>query len=368
MTTELAALAGGSFLNIAALLFLLFLLDRNVLMERNREQAYRLCVIFTIIIMLAEVACLALDSAGPQLWLVNALCNAVGFTLSGTLPYLLAAVYDERVLQHKRSYAIPAAALGTLCLLSIRFGWIFFVSVENVYVRGPLFWIYPVVYLGGVVLLLRANLRQASRLCREERIYLAVLYVLFLIGISLQLLFPVLHTSWSCVTLFLLLYYIFQRELQFKYDQLTGVLNRASFEKDTSRSLSGKTAVILFDLDDFKNINDTYGHQTGDECLKSIAAILWESFEPDRCYRIGGDEFLVLSSLREKELKETLRALVQKIRALRESDAILPNISYGYGILIPGEPFQTAFQRADRQMYAFKRRKGITIRNVSSDF
>lgn len=90
-------------------------------------------------------------------------------------------------------------------------------------------------------------------------------------------------------------------EYQANHDKLTGLYNRNKFDdlyqKEFKRAkrYSNDLSVILFDIDNFKNINDKYGHQIGDEVLKEISKILQNNVrEADICVRWGGEEFLVL--------------------------------------------------------------------------
>jgi diguanylate cyclase (GGDEF)-like protein len=363
MDPELWQLTAGSFLNLAALAFLVHLLPRNLGMPPVRRNSCRLAALTTMAVIVSEVTCAWLDTAGPGAWAANRGANALGFSLSAAIPYVLAVAYDERLWRWRHLVALPEAALAALCLASVWTGWLFTVSRDNVYSRGPLFWVYIAVFLGGVALLAAANQRQASSFFLWERAYLALLYALFLFGISLQLLWPQLHTSWQCVTLSLLLYYIFQRELEFRYDLLTGVLNRGCFDSAAAKPLPEGTLLAVFDLDDFKRINDTYGHQSGDEILRQSAAVLREAFAAvGPCYRIGGDEFAVLGQADARALQAASERMVARIRVLREQGSRLPNISYGSAFLCRDEPFDDLFRRADRQMYAYKLRQSPRAR------
>ena len=85
------------------------------------------------------------------------------------------------------------------------------------------------------------------------------------------------------------------------HDPLTGIYNRRGFEEDWKHVLSVSSghrlgvALLLFDCDHFKAINDTYGHPTGDQVIQAIAQILQDTLRHgDRLYRIGGDEFATL--------------------------------------------------------------------------
>ncbi len=91
------------------------------------------------------------------------------------------------------------------------------------------------------------------------------------------------------------------QQLAFR-DALTGLRNRRSFEErlteESARARRNEGygfSVLMLDVDDFKAINDTFGHATGDEVLRSVAELLEDSVRTvDLCYRIGGDEFAII--------------------------------------------------------------------------
>ena len=81
-------------------------------------------------------------------------------------------------------------------------------------------------------------------------------------------------------------------------DDLTGLRNRFALRRDYPRYAEGgaRLHVMMVDLDDFKGINDAYGHEMGDFVLKDVGSILLNAFGPECSYRYGGDEFLVITS------------------------------------------------------------------------
>lgn len=137
-------------------------------------------------------------------------------------------------------------------------------------------------------------------------------------------------------------------------DDLTGVYNRNAYnihindnEKGVNKELRG---IVLFDVDDFKMINDTQGHLAGDKVLKNVAKILLEIFrEPKyRVFRIGGDEFLVLSiDVSDKEIIERMVALKKRLD-------VEENISLSKGYSIIKDNYKEAFRYADEMLYVDK--------------
>lgn len=150
------------------------------------------------------------------------------------------------------------------------------------------------------------------------------------------------------------------------YDLITGLPNRAMFEKkltlqiSDSKKYNKKCALLYFDLDDFKNINDTLGHTYGDKLLKKVAKVLMEYKKEDYTLaRLGGDEFaLIVTDV--KDLSQ-LYKLANKIIDSLEKPWVLNDqefyISTSIGIAIfpeHGKDFQTLLRNADTAMYSAK--------------
>ena len=151
-----------------------------------------------------------------------------------------------------------------------------------------------------------------------------------------------------------------------QYDALTGLLNRTAFEQKLSLALEEareKTtllAVLFVDLDRFKAVNDTFGHEMGDELLKSIGRTLRANVrQQDLVARLGGDEFtLALTNLRERESAAAIaKNLVEMLNAPFEIEGKVLSISASVGIAIyprDGEDVETLTQSADNAMYQVK--------------
>jgi diguanylate cyclase (GGDEF)-like protein len=154
------------------------------------------------------------------------------------------------------------------------------------------------------------------------------------------------------------------------HDGLTGLLNRRALEERVAEERANAEregipiSLLLVDIDDFKDLNDSLGHGRGDAVLKEVAAALVLSTRGhDAVARIGGDEFAVLlpgaAEAAARTVAEGLRAEVS--RALRrENDGV--TVSVGYATAQPPLPlFDELHELADRAMYAGKRAGGDRV-------
>lgn len=141
-------------------------------------------------------------------------------------------------------------------------------------------------------------------------------------------------------------------------DDLTGIQNRAAYSRhiaglqDASGDTKGALGIVLFDIDDFKAINDTCGHLAGDKTLQSVATMLSEVFADGNysVYRIGGDEFAVIA---ENSSEKEIIDLLLEVR-MRESKDGAFKLSKGYAMVGREETFRDAFSKADEMLYADK--------------
>ena len=148
-------------------------------------------------------------------------------------------------------------------------------------------------------------------------------------------------------------------------DPLTGLFNRRYIEQRLESEIArskrhGRAlAVILFDLDEFKRVNDTYGHAAGDALLKAFAERLSKATRgSDAAARYGGDEFLVvLPECKPENVQHVLRRL-QGICAEIDDRTTVPIVfSAGWADSVQGESAKELLLRADAELYASKRRK-----------
>jgi len=159
-----------------------------------------------------------------------------------------------------------------------------------------------------------------------------------------------------------------QRELEYRatIDSLTGISNRSTLGRLATKAIAlaqrhGRPlALLMFDIDHFKQVNDAHGHEAGDEALRLFAATVQGELRGEDLFgRLGGEEFVAV--LPESDLAaalasaERLRLEVERIVLASEGVAIPLRVSVGVAALRAGEDFVALLRRADLAMYAAKR-------------
>ena len=141
-------------------------------------------------------------------------------------------------------------------------------------------------------------------------------------------------------------------------DALTDLPNRYSLEHYVLEKSEdgGAMAVLLFDVNYLKRINDARGHMAGDKLLRTAAACIRECFETEengRCYRIGGDEFAaVLQNCSEEDV---LRR-IQRFSFATEREDISVSVGYAFSNNTDENSMDALMRKADEQMYLHKKR------------
>ncbi|MFF5178895.1 diguanylate cyclase [Micromonospora sp. NPDC000316] len=142
-------------------------------------------------------------------------------------------------------------------------------------------------------------------------------------------------------------------------DPLTGLGHTGPFGQRIAAAKPGRTALLAIDVDGFKTVNDTYGHQAGDQVLVGLARALEGALRHgDELYRIGGDEFVAVIEVNRPE--EAVRIAERLAEAARRTGR---TISVGVALPRPGETPDRTLRRADQALYAVKRqgRDGVHL-------
>jgi len=155
-------------------------------------------------------------------------------------------------------------------------------------------------------------------------------------------------------------------------DKLTGIYNRVKldsillYEKDIFDRFERPVSIILFDLDDFKLVNDNFGHQVGDEVLKKVSQIILEGKrQTDTFGRWGGEEFLVIchetSLAGAKKLAEKFRKDIEShgFETIESQTA-----SFGVASFEKGDSVEKVFSKVDKKLYEAKSSGKNTVYSI----
>ena len=159
---------------------------------------------------------------------------------------------------------------------------------------------------------------------------------------------------------------------QAEHDPLTGLMNRGAFDhiKEVLKLKAQPIAMLLIDVDKFKQINDGYGHEVGDKVLKKVARLLGDSFRStDFPARVGGDEFSVILTDVDKKQQSQIEQKIETINdALFHPTDGLPQVSLSVGgVFSPKGYTDEMYHNADAALYQVKENGRRSCRFYSPD-
>ena len=357
------ALMNGYFyvlttIDLFVLGFMCILTKLSESLNYKQKRGFFCAFILIAAVSVLEVITLAVDGAPPGYRWLNVVSNYLGFGLSPGVAICLLYVLDKKTAIRREMNIEMYCEIVYLIFLavSVPSGLVFSVSAENIYSRGPYFYIYVFMYFVAIMYLSISTIITAKEFQNRSRRLIYPLIFFLTAETIIQVTLPDLHVTWLCVTLLSILYFIYCNEMWTQLDALTGLLNQNSYLNRTAEVKRTGGVLIVFDVDDFKNVNDQYGHLKGDICLSEIADCIKKAYAKfGYCYRIGGDEFCVLMKnvdQQENCLKKFIELLEEKRRRLD----YLPTISFG-SCFFSGEDILTIKDRADQNMYRFKKER-----------
>ncbi|TMF95897.1 MAG: sensor domain-containing diguanylate cyclase [Chloroflexi bacterium] len=158
-----------------------------------------------------------------------------------------------------------------------------------------------------------------------------------------------------------------QHTKEARTDYLTGLANRPEFERAIDRAVASaerhkrRLALMMIDLDNLKEINDTYGHHVGDEAIRVLASELQRAVRAtDTCGRLGGDEFgVAMPDADERDAREVGLRVREALEHLNRTSKLPVPVEFSIGITAwrQGLDWQAMYQAADKALYVDKRRR-----------
>lgn len=268
--------------------------------------------------------------------------------------------------------AFPAAMMLILLIISYFNGCMFFFDAQGAYVRGPLFllsFLVPCLYLIlSIIRPLSRAFRKENYAIRRNFLNLAWFSMITVIASILQILVPGSPLPCVGITLAIVLVFVNSQELLVSLDPLTKLRNRYHMVRYISSKMEHPQAdlslfLVMLDVDDFKRINDTFGHVEGDRALVRVADVLREASMVFNCFvgRYGGDEFvMVIETPRDEDITEICdfiqRQLDEESQRLKTGYQL--RVSYGMAKWNQSLRYVPDFiALADEALYHMKRKR-----------
>ena len=363
-------------LNIFSFLIcLLILIDTCIQAEKQFLQSKLFVALIAsdlILIFLDSLQWLLDGCQGQASVAIFSAVNVISYSMAPVPTYLwtLYAGYqiyrDEKKIR-KLVYPllVPVLIHGLLALTSLSTGFLFYLDENNIYHRGRGFPLTAAIcysYLIYISIVIFRNRRLV-----EKRIFFPLLLfpLLPLLGSIIQIIYYGSVLVWNGIALSILIVYINIQNYRLHTDYLTGVYNRRRADyllknKIHSRTHGRSFSGIIIDIDNFKEINDRYGHLTGDKVLEISAELIKNSLRKDDFVaRYGGDEFIAILpqiDLRNAYIAgERLRHAVESETFLFNGSMIKLTISLGISTYQDGNTTQDLIKTADDNLYKAKK-------------
>lgn len=352
------------------LLLILFVLFVYIGKGNKRNVSGR---IFQIIILCLSFTVLSEALAWVLILVNHPAANAVlsvsvatsSFQSVSWVAYFDYKIYADFIGTKKRVFyymIAPILIMFTSVANYFRPGFVFKIQDGNI-IWGSGALIPPIVVYVLIILALVYFFKNAGMILGRFTQTLLLFILLPILGSIIQFYVVYVPVNWAMYTLALITTFILVELTELHKDELTSLSTRRQFEERLKYKLKNKEAfgVMMIDLNDFKAINDTKGHQEGDRVLQQVADILVSSINPeDMACRIGGDEFTIIiessdASVVEK-VKDRINKRVSKLNSTRADVKIGMSIGLRMVTAPIGWDYDILLSDIDRRMYEEKAR------------
>lgn len=371
---------GNAEINILIIILFVLLVyhDKISMREKNKHRFLYRVLYFIMISLATDTIILYITNLGlfetTSIYNFLIIVNFVSMAISAYywLIYIHNEVHQVNHCSTNKSilYSLPLIFWATLVLSSPFNHCVFFVDKTNQYTTGPFYFLKDIIIYGYILIsaLIAFAKYQKEKLHENQKpcLNLFIYSIILLLGKGIEMLFPWFQFAIFTIVISIVTLFLNKLKKEIFLDPLTQLYNRRQFHqclvKNTKCIKEGKMFLVFFDINDFKIINDAFGHVEGDEALIIVSNVLKSVFSDSKAFlaRYGGDEFAVILS--KKEEKDILSYLKKVDYSLYEISKDLPyNLSLSMGYSIYGEDDATTIeslvQAADKKMYCNKHDK-----------
>ena len=257
---------GNTFFTIMVMAIMMAIVSGNRYMAKETKRG----LIFTFAgIMLAtigELIGVLVDGKSEETVILHYIVKVVEFSVAPFISITCANAFFSVSENEKKIMKFIACAHVLIEIISVFFGCIFYIDESYTYHHGKMYWLYILVYMISITFYFQ-KAYMFSKKYQNRNAYVLILILGFMASsIIIQSILPNLRLDWITIAVASAFMYIYYNELIQHIDGLTQLLNQRSFFSYTT-NLSMAATILVFDVDNFKSINDNYGHQYGNECL-----------------------------------------------------------------------------------------------------
>lgn len=335
-----------NILSIIILAILYISLIRQLNWKENLNKAFLYLILLNIAIIFLDIVIIATTNSDLLISKILMLLSAGLYFIMIPIGALFWLFYVDTVIHQdkKRLYKlaiVPTIFIITnliLVIISYSNGMIFSIGQDNVLTRGPYAFI-TIIFASSMMIYAMICIHKNRRLIRKQEYFpLMVFAIPPLISAIILMLFKEVNFVWNSLVISQLLIYIYIQSKITSTDFLTGLYNKREYDfliksLSTNKLRSVEISGIVVDIDDFKMINDEYGHRIGDEALISTANLLKSAVrKQDYVFRVGGDEFVVVVLSDEKDMVDKIMTRIEEeLKIFNQSPTYPFKLSYSLG-------------------------------------
>ena len=363
---DLRSIYTSNCIGIFILLLLLYISRSRILRRRTEDRLFLFLVLGVLLGCIMEMLSYTIDGKlFPGARVLNYIANTYLFTFNMLLPFCVVVYVDlglygdlGRIRKKYRLHIIVGAVMIAVNIVNFFVPVSYCITPENVYERRPFSYVYYFVILfylvTGIITMRRYERENGAKAFFNIDMFLLPIIV----GTGLQFAFYGLSLAWLSSAIGLLGMYMMQQNEMAYLDSLAGTYNRLYLNQILSTWIKRGIpfAGAMLDIDDFKSINDNFGHSEGDRALRTVADTLKQSrLAHEWVFRFAGDEFIVLEMGGSTDALEAYLDEARRRLEAAQGDARPYRICLSQGIAVyDGGDVDAFMRKMDERMYEMK--------------
>ena len=302
--------------------------------------------------------------------MLNYVGNMVYYIMNGFIAYFWPLFTEYKLTNNYQKVkklagilAIPLCLSAALVVSSPFTGIVFTVSEDNIYARSDVFFVIPTLLIFFYVIWGTVNVYLKRTKSGQYMLFPAIYFITpIVLAMITQVFYYGISLVFIGIAIGLTGVYISTQSESVYIDPLCGVYNRRYYNDfirafcNSDKSEETVTGVLI-DMDEFKMINDSFGHHVGDEALTVFGGVLREQIQnAGFAIRYGGDEFILLTKKGEETALNAVKRIAEQVKEINQSGRYPFTLKFSYGVsnMRPGSEPELFLRTMDSQMYDMK--------------